>query len=220
MALTRIKICGLRRPEDIDMINRCLPDYAGFICCSRFWRYVPKDTLRVLSEKTDRRIRKVGVFVDDPVEVVSSYIKQGLVDMVQLHGHEDEEYIRKLRDSLSDWRQQNEAGTDRPPAQKRHPEIIKAFKIHSGEDIMKARSSSADLILLDGGSGNGVMFDWSLIHDIGRDYFMAGGLTPDNMKQAVERFHPYAVDISSGVETDRIKDESKIRQAVEAVRNL
>lgn len=202
MGKTKIKICGLRRPEDIDIINSCLPDYAGFICCSRFWRYVPRESLRELSAKTDRRIRRVGVFVDDPVEIVSSYIKEGLIDIVQLHGNEDEDYIRRLRELA-----------EKTP-------VIKAFRIREQADMDRALMCSADMVLLDGGQGQGKTFDWKLVRSWGRKFFLAGGLGPDNLKQAVSALHPYAVDMSSGVETDRCKDADKVRRAVEIVRQL
>lgn len=202
MGDTKIKICGLRTREDIEIINRNRPDFAGFICCSRFWRYVPKDTLLDLSAMVEPGIRRVGVFVDDPVETVSSYINEGLVDLVQLHGKEGDDYIEALRAAIG--------------AQKTR--IIKAFQIRSEDDIKAAASSRADLVLLDSGQGSGRTFDWRLIRDVGRPFFLAGGLGPDNLEEAVGRFHPFAVDISSGVETDRHKDPDKVKRAVEAVR--
>jgi len=210
---TKIKICGLRTPEDIEIVNRYLPDYAGFICCSRFWRYVDKETLRSLSLHVAPGIKKVGVFVDDPVETVSSYIDEGLVDLVQLHGHEDDDYIEALRSSIAMQKKQEQS-----PDSANSACIIKAFQIHSEDDIRAAASSRADLVLLDSGQGSGRTLDWRLIRDIGRPFFLAGGLDPDNLREAIDRFHPYAVDISSGVETDRHKDENKVRLAVETVR--
>ena len=197
---TKIKICGLRTPEDIQIINRFRPDFAGFICCSRFWRFIPKEDLRVLSDQTDPGIRKVRVFVDDPVEVVSSYIKEGLIDLVQLHGREDESYMERLRKE-----------TGGAP-------IIKAFRIRCQEDIREAAASSADYILLDGGQGEGRTFDWSLLDEAGRDYFLAGGLNPENIGEALRRYHPYAVDISSGVETEKHKDADKVRECIRITR--
>lgn len=198
METAKIKICGLRTQADVAIVNHLLPDYAGFICCDRFWRYVPREALRELSRLTDSRIRKVGVFVDSPPEEVSSYIKEGLIDIAQLHGHESEEDIRKLKDSGC--------------------QVIKAFRIGSEEDISRASASSADYVLLDSGQGTGQTFDWNLIRDIGRNFFLAGGLNPENLSQAIERVHPFAVDISSGVETDRHKDADKVRKCIEIAR--
>lgn len=205
MVQTKIKICGLRTPEDVRIVNRYRPDYAGFICCARFWRYVPKEDLKLLAKMIAPNIRKVGVFVDNPAEEVSSYINEGLIDDVQLHGQEDEEYIKKLRLLC-----RKEDGSD--------VHIIKAFRIQGPQDITRASLSSSDFILLDSGQGSGKTFDWRLIRNIGRNYFLAGGLNPDNLEKAVSQYRPYAVDISSGVETDRHKDESKVKRVIEIIR--
>lgn len=147
----------------------------------------------------DPEIPAVGVFVDgDPWEI-ASLAEYGIIDMIQLHGNESEEYISEIRKL-----------TAKP--------IIRAFKIRSGEDIERARDSSADYVLLDNGKGTGETFDWTLIRDIGRPFFLAGGLHAENVTDAVQRFHPYAVDISSGAETDGMKDPEKIRSCIEAVR--
>lgn len=202
---TKIKICGLRRPEDIEIINRYRPDFAGFICSEPFWRYVPEEKLGELTAKVAPGIRRVGVFVDDSPEKAAEFVRKGLIDIVQLHGQEDEYYIRSLRKIMVFY------GRTAP--------VVKAFRIRSAADITAAAHSIADLVLLDGGTGSGKTFDWQLIRDIGRDYFLAGGLNPGNIREAVGRFHPFAVDVSSGVETDRIKDPEKIEKCIEAVRS-
>ena len=201
MGRTKIKICGLRRPEDIAMVNRQLPDYGGFICSAGFSRSVTMQTLHQLSRQMDHRIQRVGVFVDDGIDQISSYVEEGLIDIVQLHGHEDASYLFWLRKRLPSG----------------FP-LIKAFQIRSGEEITAAKQCTADYVLLDGGQGSGQSFDWSFIRNIGREYFLAGGLNPENIKKAVDVCRPYAVDISSGVETNGWKDESKIRACVEYVR--
>lgn len=197
--MTKIKFCGMRRPEDIEAANEILPDFIGFILAPRFWRYVPLDTVKNLASMADPKIKRVGVFVDNPESDVLEALKSGAVNMAQLHGGEDEEYIKKIQRAAS-----------KP--------VIKAFKITCAEDIKKASESPADLILLDAGTGTGERFDWSLIKNIGRDFILAGGLNPENVREAVERFHPYAVDLSSGIETDKVKDPSKMRAVAEAVR--
>ena len=123
----------------------------------------------------------------------------GIVDLVQLHGAEDEDYLQKLRKI-----------TDKP--------IIKAFIIRSPEDVERAESSTADYILLDGGKGEGKSFDWSLLKDIKRPYFLAGGLNPDNASEAVKTLKPFAVDVSTGIETDGKKDSEKMTAFAAAVR--
>lgn len=197
--MTKIKFCGMRRPEDIEAANEILPDFIGFILAPKFWRYVPLDTVKNLASMADPKIKRVGVFVDNPESDVLEALKSGAVNMAQLHGGEDEEYIKKIQRAAS-----------KP--------VIKAFKITCAEDIKKASESPADLILLDAGTGTGERFDWSLIKNIGRDFILAGGLNPENVREAVERFHPYAVDLSSGIETDKVKDPSKMRAVAEAVR--
>ena len=197
--MTKIKFCGMRRPEDIEAANEILPDFIGFILAPRFWRYVPLDTVKNLASMADPKIKRVGVFVDNPESDVLEALKSGAVDMAQLHGGEDEEYIKKIQRAAS-----------KP--------VIKAFKITCAKDIKKASESPADLILLDAGTGTGERFDWSLIKNIGRDFILAGGLNSENVREAVERFHPDAVDLSSGIETDKVKDPSKMRAVAEAVR--
>lgn len=203
MSVTKIKICGLRSEEDIRIVNRCQPDYAGFICCSRFRRYVPSDTLEQLSKLLHPGIRKVGVFVDQPVEQIAQIARRQLVDTIQLHGCEDERYISGLRQLI--------------PSEIR---IMKAFQIHSAEDICQVEASTADDVLLDGGQGSGQTFDWRKIESLNRPFFLAGGLNPENVEEAVRRLHPCAVDVSSGVETDGHKDEEKVRQLIRRVREM
>ncbi len=201
---TKVKLCGMRRPEDIEAVNAVRPDYIGFICNDRFWRYIPMEEARKLKRMLDSSIRAVGVFVDDPFEKIAEYLKNGVIDLVQLHGNESEYYIRQLQNVMAFQ------GTRVP--------IIKALKIESERDIEAARRNAADYVLLDNGAGTGASFDWTLIRDIERDYFLAGGLGPDNVREAVERFHPFAVDMSSSLETDKVKNPAKIEAAVRAVR--
>ena len=198
MSVTKIKICGLRSEEDIRIVNRCQPDYAGF-----FRRYVPSDTLEQLSKLLHPGIRKVGVFVDQPVEQIAQIVRRQLVDIIQLHGCEDERYISGLRQLI--------------PSEIR---IMKAFQIHSAEDICQVEASTADDVLLDGGQGSGQTFDWRKIESMNRPFFLAGGLNPENVEEAVRRLHPCAVDVSSGVETDGHKDEEKVRQLIRRVREM
>lgn len=197
----KIKICGLRRPEDIEAVNFFQPDYVGFIVeFPKSFRSVTAEELNRLTAKLDKNITAVGVFVNAPEELPAQLLNEGIIGMAQLHGQEDEDYIRRLRTL-----------TDKP--------LIKAFSVRSEEDIKKAVKSSADYILLDQGSGGtGKVFDWSLIQEMNRPFFLAGGIGPDNLERAIQEIHPYAVDLSSSVETDRWKDPEKIRQVVDIVR--
>lgn len=199
--MTRIKICGLRRQEDVEYVNQALPDYAGFVVeVPGSHRSVDVDMVRRLAAGLDDRITPVGVFVDAPPELPAELLKEGIIAAIQLHGREDEGYIKRLR-TLTDGM------------------IVKAFSVRSGRDIKEAARSSADMILLDQGSGGtGKVFDWSLIQDMGRPYFLAGGLGPANLAEAVRSLSPWAVDLSSGVETDGVKDREKICEAVTIVR--
>ena len=197
---TKIKICGLRRREDILAVNESGPDYCGFIIeFPKSFRSVTAEKVRELVKELSPEIQPVGVFVNASMELVTGLLNDGTLAAAQLQGQEDETYIRELK-QLS----------DKP--------IIKAFSVKTTQDIELALQSPADYILLDQGrGGTGKTFDWSLIPEITRPFFLAGGLGPDNLEQAVRTIRPYAVDLSSSVETDGVKDRSKIVEAVNLV---
>jgi phosphoribosylanthranilate isomerase len=198
--MTKIKLCGLSRPQDIEAANELKPDYIGFVFAPNSRRYVTPETAAGLRAKLSPDIQAVGVFVNEPPESVHALLASGTIDIAQLHGREDEDYIAALR-----------ALTSKP--------LIQAFRVDRAEDVSKARASSADFILLDAGNGGtGTTFDWGLIRDLRRPYFLAGGLDAGNAAQAVARLHPYAVDVSSGVETGGLKDPNKMTDFVRAVR--
>lgn len=199
--MTKIKICGLFRPCDIDYVNEAKPDWCGFIIdFPRSHRNVAPDQVRALRETLDPAVTPVGVFVDQPPEAVAELLNEGTISVAQLHGHEDGNYIAALR-ALAPG----------------HP-VWKAFKVRSAVDLEQAAASPADLILLDSGQGTGQTFDWSLVTGVERPFLLAGGLTPDNIPPAIETVHPYGLDLSSGVETDKKKDREKILAAVAAAR--
>lgn len=189
--MTKIKFCGLKRIEDIKYANDLKPDFIGFVFAPKSKRFVDADTAKELKNLLDTEIKAVGVFVDEDINVVTKFLKDGIIDIAQLHGSEDEEYIKSLR-----------AICDKP--------IIKAFTIVSKDDIKKANESTADYILLDSGKGSGITFDWDLIKEVNRPYFLAGGLDCDNVENALSSLAPYAVDVSSGIETDGFKDFDKM----------
>ena len=228
--MTKIKMCGLRNLEDIEAVNEWKPDYVGFVFAPESRRYVTAEQAAELKDHLDPQIQAVGVFVDEAPERVAALLNQGVIELAQLHGSEDEEYLVRLREL-----------TLKP--------VIQAFRILSREDVVRAMKSSADEILLDSGAGTGSTFNWevlriesgydraidaekdgekpfctkrnrekSLYAEETRPYFLAGGLNPQNVAEAIRRLHPYAVDVSSGIETDGSKDREKIAAFVTAVR--
>ncbi len=228
--MTKIKMCGLRKPEDMEAVNEWKPDYVGFVFAPRSKRYVTAEQAAKLKDYLKPQIQAVGVFVDEAPERVAALLNEGVLDLAQLHGNEDEAYIASLRRL-----------TQKP--------ILQAFRIRTKEDVERAMQSSADEILLDSGAGTGSTFNWEVLRiesgydraiDAEKDgekpfcikrnrekslhiekirpYFLAGGLNPQNVAEAIQRLHPYAVDVSSGIETDGSKDREKIAAFVTAVR--
>lgn len=199
--MTKVKICGLHTMRDIDYVNQVQPDFAGFVFADFSSRYVTATQAEALNQKLDKAIIPVGVFWDHPVTFVADLLNRGVIQMAQLHHHEDEDYIRQLR-ALTD------------------ATIIKAFKVTCAKDIEKACRSSADFILLDNHiPGSGQCFDWSLLQNISRPFFLAGGLNLQNIRDALQ-IHPYALDVSSGVETDKVKNLEKMKTFVQATRSF
>lgn len=205
----KIKICGLRTPADVAAVNAALPEYAGFIFVPMRRRYVAPAQAAILCQQLDPRIRPVGVFVDARIEEIVEALEHCPLDMVQLHGAEDNDYIAMLR----------AAYRDRFAVESRELCIVKAFRVEGADDIRRAEASAADEILLDhGAGGTGERFDWTLLQHCRRRFFLAGGLTPDNVEEAIRVAQPYAVDASSSMESDGRKDPEKIRRFVAAVR--
>ena len=197
--MTRIKLCGLKRIEDIQTVNQLLPDYIGFVFAQKSKRYVSPVQAAELKSSLDPEIAAVGVFVNEKPEKAAELLNKDIIDLAQLHGSEDEDYIRRLR-SLT------------------YKPLIKALRVKDKSDLDAAENCSADYILLDAGAGDGLTFDWSILQGFSRPYFLAGGLDPSNVKSAIEELSPYAVDVSSGIETDGFKDAAKMKAFVDAVR--
>lgn len=200
----KIKLCGMFRDCDIDYANEAKPDYVGFILgFTKSHRNIDAETARRLRSRLDTGIKAVGVFVNSPETTCAEYADCGIIDVIQLHGDEDADFIRRLRELTS-------------------APIIKAAKIRTPEDIGRVQALGADYVLLDNGTGTGEMFDHSLLDsaEIRQPFFLAGGLTPENLRQAAESVRPYCVDLSSGVETDRLKDREKMLEAVRVIREL
>jgi len=197
----KIKICGLRREEDVDYANQVMPDYVGFILAEGFRRQISREQARSLKQRLSDKIQAVGVFVNNPIEEGISYLEEGIIDMAQLHGEETEEDIQYIQ-----------AVTAKP--------VIKAVKAQNQYIVEAWLDSSADYLLFDSGTGTGKSFDWSLLADVNREYFLAGGLNPGNIEEAMKQLSPYSIDISSGVETEGVKDLEKMQAAVNVVRGL
>ena len=203
----RIKICGLMRPEDILYVNRVRADYAGFILAEGRRRTLDRERVKELAADLAPGILKTGVFVNQDPDWIAETVRITGIDAVQLHGSETEKEILYLRKLLDEG----------PGKQCR---IVRAFRVEGPEDILRAEESSADLVLLDhGAGGSGEAFDWSLAGQAGRPFFLAGGLDAENVQEAIRLLKPWAVDVSSGVETGGKKDPEKIRKFTEAVRN-
>lgn len=199
---TKIKICGLTRAQDIQTANALQLDYIGFVFAPKSKRFVPPEQAKQLRQQLAPGIRAVGVFVNAPPEQIAALLADGTIDIAQLHGQEDAAYIARLH-SLT------------------HALIWQAFRIESTEDISRANASPADLVLLDhGAGGTGERFDWALLHGMACPFVLAGGLTPQNAAEAIAKARPYAVDASSGCETNGVKDPAKMLSFVNAVRNV
>lgn len=197
--MTKIKLCGILRPCDIELVNALKPDYIGFVFAKGSKRCISVKDAAVLKSKLEKQIQAVGVFVDESVETVAALLNNKIIDAAQLHGNEDENYITGLRKL-----------TDKP--------IIKAFRMETACDSSAIEECKADMVLLDSGAGSGETFDWNKLSGIKRPYFLAGGLDAENVKAAMEKLHPYAVDVSSGIETKGMKDKEKMTAFVTAVR--
>lgn len=198
--MTKIKLCGLKSLDDIEIINKYNPEYIGFVFYKKSKRYVDYKTAKMLKNALNKNILAVGVFVNEDINTVVKLLNKNIINIAQLHGNESENYIKTLK-----------ALTNKP--------IIKAFKVENTLDIENSRQSTADFVLLDSGTGGtGKTFNWSLIKNLDRPYFLAGGLNIENIKTALDTLSPYALDISSGIETDNIKDESKIKAFIQTVR--
>lgn len=204
--MTKIKICGLKRKEDIEYVNELKPSFIGFVFADSK-RKVDKVTAKELKSLLNDDIMSVGVFVDKDIDFVVELVKDKVIDIIQLHGNEDENYISSLKEKLDD-----------------ETKIIKAVKVKSSEDILKARELDIDYLLLDTyaekmAGGSGKEFDKTLIPADMDDYFLAGGLNETNLEKTIATYHPFAVDLSSGVETDGVKDRDKIRRVIDIVKN-
>lgn len=230
--MTRIKLCGLTRIQDIEIANKLKPEYIGFIFWDRSSRNVSAIQAARLKGKLDPEIKAVGVFVNAPAEQVISYYNVGIIDIAQLHGNENEEYIKKLHDAgltvIKAFKMKktgeniNLAGNANieTPEKPTGNAITETYGKLTDDVITEAVKSSADYIMFDPGKGEGATFNWQLIKGIKREFFLAGGLIPENIEKAVETVQPFAVDVSSGIETNGHKDPDKMAAFVKNTRAL
>ena len=199
--MTKIKICGLTRTEDIEMVNEFLPDYIGFVF-AKSRRQVSAEQAKELKNKLRPAIKAVGVFVNEKPENIAEIANQGIIDLIQIHGDEDAAYCAQLRKL-----------TQAP--------IIKVVRVEREDDFAGIEEFDCDYYLFDTLSskqygGTGKAFDHSILYnkEIKKPFFVAGGLNQDNVAAVIEVIKPFGVDTSGGVETDGIKDANKIKEFI------
>lgn len=191
--MAKIKICGLKRKEDIYYVNELKPDYIGFILTDGFRRRISVSLARELYSLLDKDIKTVGVFVNDDIEKINSAVDEGIIDMVQLHGQESPEYCKKIK-----------------------APVIKYF---APPDFDNITDYDTEYYLFDSGTGSGKTFDWDKIPQSEKPFFLAGGINKNNIKTAIDRINPYCIDLSSAVETNGVKDYNKINEIMECMKN-
>ena len=203
--MVKIKICGIKRLEDIEIVNRYKPDYIGFVFADSK-RKVSHDLAKELRNNLDSDIIPVGVFVDSPQDEILKLFDEEIIEIAQLHGSESEQFILDL--NILDLKKKTDGEL----------KIINAIEMTQEVDLLEYNDSNSDYLLLDSGKGSGKTFDWSLIRkDIKKEFFLAGGLNSENVTQAIDEFKPYAIDLSSSLETDGFKDENKIKEIMEVI---
>lgn len=200
--MPKIKLCGLTRQSDIDAVNIANPDYIGFVF-AKSRRQINEEKAKQFKQFLSPYIQVVGVFVNEKIEKIINLCNSNIIDMIQLHGDEDNEYIRKLKECVPN-------------------KIIKAVRVKESQDVERAIEIVADYILFDtyhreqyGGTGE--TFDWNLISKVDKPYFLAGGINADNVYEAIKLCNPFCIDISSGVETNGYKDPKKILHIIDKV---
>ncbi|MBR5337518.1 MAG: phosphoribosylanthranilate isomerase [Lachnospiraceae bacterium] len=205
----KIKICGLRRPEDVEFANEVRPDYAGFIMSPGYKRSITCMEAADLRNLLSGDIPAVGVFVNEDPERIAEFLNHGFIDIAQLHGSESDDDIKRIKDLTG-------------------CEVIKMIKPDSFASLDAAFASEADYLLFDNGAGTGRAFNHKPLRDylkfrmfrLEKRFFIAGGITPENIKEVYKELHPYGVDLSSSLETDGVKDLEKMRAATLAVRRI
>lgn len=192
--MAKIKICGMRRDEDIDFANSLRPDYIGFVLTEGYRRSITPETAARLKKRLSGGIKAVGVFVNDGADKINLLFERNVIDIAQLHGDESPEYCKMIK-----------------------APVIKYFNCSHGEpdDLDKY---DVEYFLFDSGTGTGRAFDWSNIPKTDKPFFLAGGISESNVKQAIDTAKPFAVDVSSSVETNGYKDYKKMKRFMEMAR--
>ena len=203
--MAKIKICGITSLKEIAFINRLKPDYIGFVFADSR-RKIDYNTAKLLKAELNKDIETVGVFVNEDIDYIKRLCDDEVIDLIQLHGDEDNEYIERLR-------------------QNTESAVIKAVRVKGAESVSMASKFTCDYILFDscsakGRGGTGEGFDYSLLKSYNKDFFLAGGLNCVNAAVVTELLNPFCVDVSSGVETDGMKDESKVSNFIEKIRSV
>lgn len=199
----KIKLCGLSRFEDIQAANRYKPDYVGFIFAENSKRFISSEQAARLKNKLDSEIKAVGVFVNAPIQQIQALCHEKIIDIVQLHGDEDAQYVSKLKSLVTN-------------------PIVCAVRVQSAEQLLRADRLPCDALLLDSydpqkHGGTGKAFDYALIPELKHPYFLAGGLRENNVMAAIGSCKPAGVDISGGVETGGVKDPQKMQAIIDLV---
>lgn len=206
----KIKTCGLFREEDINYANELKPDYIGFVFAESK-RKVGVEKAYDLKNKLDKEIKSVGVFVNDNLDFILNLIKEKIIDIIQLHGNEDNDFLDNLKT-------------------KTNAKIIKFIPVENADSILNGLNIFSDFILLDNLKGGvGKTFNWNYLKEafelnkkfievFNKKYFLAGGLNKENINEAL-KFNPYCVDLSGGLETNGIKDFEKMKYIINITKN-
>ena len=201
-----VKYCGITKEEEIQHLQQLPIDYVGFVFYKKSKRYVDKEQARRLRAKLKPSIPSVGVFVEEEIPKILELLQEGIIQGVQLHGKEEEAYVLKLKQEME------KLGTK--------PFLWQAFILKEEKDIERANASPADLILLDGGKGEGKEAEAGLLQKIQRPYILAGGLSPENVIEKIKAFSPYGLDVSSGIEEQGEEGSRKSPEKMESFIHL
>ena len=202
----KIKFCGIRRLEDVAAVNLCQPDYMGMILSGGFRRSISQEQAQCLVQEKSDAIAAVGVFVNESSETICRMAEQLHLQVIQLHGNESAEQIQTLQ-------------------QKTGLPVWKALRIGTLEELEAAGTNPADCLILEGKTGagiggTGVCADWELLarHSWNHSFFLAGGLQPENVLEAIATVSPTGVDFSSGIEEDGVKSLRRMKQLMTLIR--
>ena len=210
----KVKMCGISKIDTIPAVVEAKPDYMGLVFAPSK-RQVTVEQAKTLVEELHKQyavrynsetIKTVGVFVNETIENLLKIAEEVKLDVIQLHGDEDESFIQILKEQSN-------------------VEIWKAVQVRSAADAEKWIDSSADMLLFDAyhkdeRGGTGEVFDWSSLDEFERPFMLAGGIDSTNVARAIRTVRPYGIDISSGIETEGVKDNEKMKAFTNIVRTI